>query len=172
MTVYFSADHRPYDFILWNSIDLMKKCCISVFVENWILYKMVKQHLDITNSTPYKNCGSNLLEKKISISYWLSALYKISCSIYIYFFKYLYWNVVWNIKSNKFNIIVCDLLQVSVGELTIINHIRVQVSTCIICILRSLLCMTVLCCFVIAWHSVAQFTKHLNCIINFILYDR
>ena len=68
-----------------KSIGPMQKCCISFSTRWW------KQHLDSTNSTPYKNSGSKIFEK-ISISYWQRALYKISCSIYIYFFKYLYRN--------------------------------------------------------------------------------
>ena len=76
----------------------MQKCCISFLYRVEFSTRWWKQHLDSTNSTPYNNSGSNIFGKKISISYWQSALYKISCSIYIYFFKYLY-SIVWNIKT-------------------------------------------------------------------------
>ena len=87
------------------------------------LYIWLVLFTDSTNSVPYKNSKSTIFEKK-NLKLWQGALYKISCSIYNYFFKYLYRNVVWNIKNNKFNIIMCDLLKGSVGELTIINVIR------------------------------------------------
>ena len=147
MTVHFSDDHLPYDFSFWKNISHMQKCCKSFFVENLILYKMVKQHLDCINSTPYINLGSKFLERKISISCWQSALYKISSSIYIYFFKYLYRNVVWNIKTNQFNIIVCDLLHLSVGESTVTSNFTWKSlhAWSVVCV--AFLRMTVLCCF-------------------------
>ena len=38
----FPQNTEPHDFIFWKSIGPMQKCCISFFVENLILYKMVK----------------------------------------------------------------------------------------------------------------------------------
>ena len=108
--------------------------------------------------------GSKICGKKMSIIYWQSALYKISCSIYIYLFKYLYRNVVWNIKTNQFNIIDC--VWSLVGKCWGVDRHQANSSGSLYMhdLLSALLsfCMTFLCCFAFVWHSVAQFTKHLN----------
>ena len=71
----------------------------------------------------------------------------MSCSIYIYFFKFVYRNVVLNIKTNQFNIIVCDLLQGSAGESTVISGGSLYMHALLSAMLS--FCMTALCCFVV-----------------------
>ena len=42
LTVNFSADQQPYFFIFWKKYWSYAKVLYIFFVENWILYKMVK----------------------------------------------------------------------------------------------------------------------------------
>ena len=76
LTIYFSADHWPYDFILWQNIG--PRISVYFFVENWILYKMGKQHLDSTKCTPTKILEESLATKFHKIIYSQSVLYKFS----------------------------------------------------------------------------------------------
>ena len=63
-TFPLTTDRMIWFYFLKKVLVLCKRA-VYLFVENWILYKMVKQHLDSTNSIPYKNYRNKFVAKKI-----------------------------------------------------------------------------------------------------------